>query len=153
MPVEQAGQQPARLLLIVTVVGRHIGDERGRDPVQVRGDLAGGVGGSPVAVLRSWIDAVAAAVGPPLLQPVAQRLRGAAVVGVVGRDVVEQRLLAARQPPLERDDAAERVTDALVCADVAPVERLELLDRVRLLADAHALADHGVQVDEPLSAQ
>ena len=38
-------------------------------------------------------------------------------------------------------------------AGVAPVEVLDLLDRVRRLADPETLAHHGVQVDEPLAAQ
>ena len=152
VPVEQAGQQPAGLLLVVAPL-RDIRTQRRTDPVQLVGELTGCLGRRAVAVLRPRVDRVAAAFFAAVLEPVAQRRGGAAVVLVVGGDVVEQRLVAGVQPAFERDDAAEAFADALVGAGLAPVERLELLDRVRLLADAHALPHHRVEVDEPLPAQ
>jgi hypothetical protein len=76
------------------------------------------------------------------------------VVAVVRRDLVEDAVVAVDQPPLVRDHARHRVGDVLAgAADPAPVEPLELLDRVPLLADPHPLPHDRVEVHEPVPAE
>ncbi len=62
------------------------------------------------------------------------------------------RVLAARlQPALVLQDA--RAAVGQVARPVEPIQRLQLLDRVRLLRDADAVADDAVEVDEHAAAE
>ena len=79
------------------------------------------------------------------------RCSGGCRRGSTGRPTV----VASGEPAFVLDDRREAVGDARAVARsrVAPVELLELLDRVGALADAHALPHDGVEVDEDLVAQ
>ncbi len=146
MPVEQRGEQPPSLLLFVTVVVGHVREQVGLKLRDLVDELPLQFSRLTVVVLGPRVRLVAAALDPQLLQPVAQRLGRPAVVFVVATDVLEQAVVLLHEPPLERDDAAERVGDSLL--PVAPVEGFELLDGVRLLAHAQALPDDRVEVDQ-----
>ena len=90
--------------------------------------------------------------GASLLQPVAEHEGGDAVLAVVRGDVVEELLVARLQPALVREHRVERHRDPVRVAGQG-VEGLHLLDRVRLGADADALADDPVEVHEDLRAE
>jgi hypothetical protein len=91
------------------------------------------------------------ALGAALQEPTVQQPRRDAVVFVVAFDVAQDRIVAIDEPRFEHDDrivAAPHVGRAHHA-----VERLEFLDRVARLRDAHRLAHHREEIDEYLSAE
>jgi hypothetical protein len=89
--------------------------------------------------------------GALLFQPVVQLAGRVDVLLVVRLDRGQLRRVAVGQPLLVHEHAAEPAGHLTLVRPA--VERLDLLDRVRLLADPHRLPDDGIEVDEPLLAQ
>jgi hypothetical protein len=84
--------------------------------------------------------------GPLLQQPIAQRPRGANVVVVVARDVLEQRRTARLHPLLVFDDRAGAPFDVARAGEAGQL--LKILQTVRLGPHAQGVAGHDEEVDE-----
>src|SRR5207302_169992 len=84
-------------------------------------------------------------------QPLMELVERAAVVLVVGADVLEDLALARLEPLFERDHRAAAAAHLLAALEA--VERLDLLDRVAVEREPHRLADDAEEVDEHLAAQ
>ncbi len=168
VPLQQLGEQPARLLLrrpeggVGELLGRHARDDvlfDRPDAGQVVGQLlAGLVGlgrGARQAVREETL--LRGQLGPAGLEPVAEAQGGHAVVAVVALDVGEdlrsaRRLVGAQlEPRLELHDRRAGVAQVPLAPEA--VQRLELLDGVALDRRADALADGAEQVDEDAATE
>ena len=162
MPVEQVGEQPPRLLLVVSASARPSDVRRAvaRAALRVRCcSLArASLDGSGVSSTgRGTVGARCIASARSRLQPVAQSQRRDAVVAVVALDRVAHAPAAVAldaselERVLDRAQARPGVRERHVAREA--VERLEVLDRVALDAGAQPLAHDGVEIDEALGAQ
>ena len=75
----------------------------------------------------------------------------AAVLLVVGGDLVETLLIAAVEPPFIGDDARAGLGDRVVA--LAHVQRLDVLQRIRLARGEERLLDDPVEIDEHFAAE
>ena len=139
--LEQLREQPARVALL------RVGEQLGLDQRALLEPL-----------LRLLLDL--ALLGPlapldlgrpQLEQPAMELVERAAVVLVVGADLLEDLALAHLEPLLERDHRAAAAAHLLAALEA--VERLDLLDRVAVEREPERLADDPEEIDEHLAAQ
>ena len=88
---------------------------------------------------------------PAVLEPLPQQPGRAAVLLVVGGDLVEDGIVVAVEPALVGDDARAGLRDRVVA--LAHVQSLDRLQRVRLTRGEERLLDDPVEVDQDLAAQ
>ena len=139
--LEQVREQPARLALL------RVREQLRLDPrallealLRLLLDLALLGRPAPLDLRRSQLE-----------QPPMELVERAAVVLVVGADLLEDRVLPRLEPLLERDDRAAPAGHLLPALEA--VERLDLLDRVARQREPQRLADDAEEVDEHLAAQ
>ncbi len=90
--------------------------------------------------------------GPQPEQPVSAQSGRAAVEFIVGRNFVEERLVAEPAPTLIHDDAVSSGFD-LSPSTSLQVEGLQVLDRIARLRRADRFVHHAVEIDELAAAQ
>ena len=139
--LEQVREQPARLAFL------RVREQLGLDPrtlleprLRLFLDLALLRRLPPLQILRTQVE-----------QPAVQLVERAAVVLVVGADLLEDRVLTRLEPLLERNDRAASPAHLVSALEV--VERLDLLDRVAVEREPKRLANDLEEIDQHPAAQ